>query len=401
MLSRSTVLIVLLAATVACDKVPLGAPASSTIVVTAPARTVAPNGTVEITAVVTEASGTPVQNGTSVRFTTNLGTVDPVDALTRNGVATTVFHAGTVSGVAQIRASSGASGGGTGTTQTNVVEISVGAAGAAALTLSSSALTVPASGGTVTLTAIVADASGNRVPGATVTFSTTAGTLSNPTATTDVRGEATTTLTTNRASTVTARVGAGDAARTATVAIAAASNSIALTLSSTSVAAGTPVTLTVTPTVAANNASSRGTVNWGDGNTDDLGLLSAARSVTHVYSSPGTFTITATSTGDGDPVTSSTSIVVTPPAAPTVTVSPAATGTVATTFTFTVTPAANQPTQKVRIDFGDGNAIDLGAITSPATIAHKYSTTGQWIVRVTQTNANGTSSTAVLAITTT
>jgi hypothetical protein len=402
MLRRSIVLFVLLAATAACDKAPLGAPSGSSITLTAPARSVGPNGTVEITALVSEESGTPVQNGTSVRFSTNLGSLEPVEALTRNGVATTTFHAGSVSGVAQIRATSGAGGGGAGQTPTNVVEIAVGGAAATTLTLSSSALTVPPSGGSVTLVATVTDASGNRLAGAPVSFTTTAGTLSSLSATTNAAGEATATLTTNRTATVTARVGAGDAARTATVTINAAGNTIAVAVSPATVAVGVPVTLTVTPTVAQNNAASRVTVNWGDGTVEDLGLVATPRSVAHAYTGAGTYTITATATGDGDTASAATSVLVTPAPAPTVTVTPASGPSATTTFTFTITPAANQATQNVSIDFGDGSAVvDLGAITSAATVTHRFPSAGTWIIRVTQTNANGTSSTVVTSVSTT
>ena len=74
---RSSVLLVVLAATVACDKVPLGAPGGSTITLTIASASVSLNGATEITAYVTEDTGTPDQNGTSVRFTTPLGTLVP------------------------------------------------------------------------------------------------------------------------------------------------------------------------------------------------------------------------------------------------------------------------------------------------------------------------------------
>lgn len=63
------VLLALLAT--ACDKVPLFAPSRSTITLTAGQRILSFNGSVKITAVVIAPSGTPVQNGTAVRFTTS------------------------------------------------------------------------------------------------------------------------------------------------------------------------------------------------------------------------------------------------------------------------------------------------------------------------------------------
>ena len=60
----------------------------------AQSRVVPNGGTTEVTATVIESGGTPVHNGTLVRFTTTLGRMDPVEAQTRNGIAVTMFIAG-------------------------------------------------------------------------------------------------------------------------------------------------------------------------------------------------------------------------------------------------------------------------------------------------------------------
>lgn len=392
----------------ACDKVPLTAPTNSTITLSAATRTVGVNGSLEITAMVLESAGTPVQNGTTVRFTTNLGTLDPVEAQTRNGIATTTFNAGTSSGVAQIRATSGAAGGastGTGTggtaTTSNQIEISVGAAAAGTLTISASAATVPSSGGTVSVMAIVTDTAGNRVGNVPVTFTTTAGTLSASSVNTNSNGEATAQLTTNRTATVTARVGSGDTARTGTVTInAATANSISVAVTPTTTNAGAPVTLTVTPTVGANNVAPRVSVNWGDGRTDDLGTVAAARTVSHIYTTAGTYNIVATATADGETTSASAPVTITPSSV-TVSATPTSGPQATTTFSFTITPAPNQTARNVGIDFGDDSSRELGAITQATTVTKRYSAPGQYTVRVTQLNENGTTSTAVIIITVT
>ena len=62
--------IVVVAGTLAaCDKAPLLAPTNSTISVSATTRTLPLGGSTEISAYVIESAGTPVQNGTTVRFT--------------------------------------------------------------------------------------------------------------------------------------------------------------------------------------------------------------------------------------------------------------------------------------------------------------------------------------------
>jgi len=85
-------------AVVACDKMPLGAPTGSTVTVRS-AETVLPTGgSTEVTAFVSEEAGTPVQNGTTVRFSTNLGRLEPSETQTRNGYAVMKFMAGDIAG---------------------------------------------------------------------------------------------------------------------------------------------------------------------------------------------------------------------------------------------------------------------------------------------------------------
>src|SRR5687767_7940860 len=100
----------------ACEQVPLLAPTQSTISVSAAVPTLTPGGSTDITAFVTEHGGTPVQNGTLVRFTATLGTVSPVEVETRGGTAMTRFTAANASGVARVRATSGSASGGEGET---------------------------------------------------------------------------------------------------------------------------------------------------------------------------------------------------------------------------------------------------------------------------------------------
>jgi PKD repeat protein len=69
-------------------------------------------------------------------------------------------------------------------------------------------------------------------------------------------------------------------------------------------------------------------------------------------------------------------------------------GTIATVFTFTVTPALGA--QSVILDFGDGNSVSLGAITSATTATHTYSSTGSMTARVTQSGSGGSSSAVVV-----
>src|SRR5262249_2978659 len=115
MMSRSTsfvVVVVAAALSMTCDSAPLTAPTNSSIVLTAGTRVLPVGGSTQLTAEVIEQAGTPVQNGTTVRFFTSLRRVEPAEAQTRIGIATTMFSAGDNSGIADVRASSGGAGGG-------------------------------------------------------------------------------------------------------------------------------------------------------------------------------------------------------------------------------------------------------------------------------------------------
>ena len=175
-----------------CDKVPLLAPTESTITLVSDRAVVPVNGTAQIIATLIEQSGTPAHNGTLVTFTTTLGTLDPREAVTSNGQAVVTLRAGTESGTAEIGAFSGSA-----RTEAPVM-ILIGGAAAAAVTVSANPAAVPPTGDTVTILAAVTDASGNRLTGVPVSFTSSAGTLASATVITDSTGEARTTLTTDR-----------------------------------------------------------------------------------------------------------------------------------------------------------------------------------------------------------
>ena len=112
-----------IAATPACGWDPLVAPVASTITVSATAASVPPGGSIEVFAVVIEEAGTPVHNGTVVRFSSTLGRVEPEQATTVDGVARATFTAGSTTGTAKVTASSGGAAAGD---LGNVVEITIG-----------------------------------------------------------------------------------------------------------------------------------------------------------------------------------------------------------------------------------------------------------------------------------
>jgi hypothetical protein len=277
-------------ALVACDKMPLLAPTASTVTVTSPVTTISLGGTAEISAFVAESSGTPVQNGTVVRFTTNLGRMNPVEVQTRNGLAVSMFEAGDVSGLADIRATSGAAGGATGGSATasasNAVQISVGAAAVDSVQLIGSPLFVPFRGGTVQLTATVLGTNGRAIPGIPVRFNATQGTLSQQQVTSDGNGEARTSLTTDRDASVTAAAGTKtSSAITITRRPAPAAPTVTLAGTGATATVGIGQLWTFTATVAGTDDETRPVkFEWNFG--DDTEATSNGNIITHVYTSP-------------------------------------------------------------------------------------------------------------------
>lgn len=390
-----------------CDKVPLLAPTGSTITLTAPTRILPTGGTTDVTATVLEGSGSPVQNGTTVRFTTTLGRVDPVEVQTVNGVAITRFFAGDSSGVAEIRANSGAAGGGTSTggtgtttpTATNVLQITVGAAATDSVLVRTNPSSVSPTGGTVEVIASVLGAGGRALANVPVTFSASRGSLSSTLATTDANGEARVQLTTNVETTVTASAG-GKTSTAATVTVRATPN-VTLTCAGTGAAgascsqlAGSAVTFTVSRGTSTS-ALVRATLDFGDGSSTSLGNLSSTATVTHVYQSPGTYTATVTSTDvNGEQTSASAAVTITTRTPLSVTITAASDLAVPGqgqrwTFTANVTPATGgaDMVESYTWDFGDGTS----ATTSGNQTAHVYGpgSNGRKTVTVTVRTTDG------------
>jgi adhesin/invasin len=380
--------------------VPLLAPSGSVITLSANATTIPSGGTVGLTAFVTESSGTAVQNGTMVRFTSTLGTVTPSEVQTTNGVAVATFTAGSGSGIAEVHAVSGGATGtsttnSTTTCATNCVQITVGAAAVSAVSVRANPGTVPPGGGSVEIIATATGGGTNgNVPLASipVSFSTTAGTLSAVTAVTDANGEARVQLTTTRKATVTANVGAQS--KTVDVTLTAAA-SVTISTTPSSPTAGQAVLLTITP---AADTSPNVVIDWGDGNQSSLGAVQSAQTIAHTYRSAGNYAITAVATQDGVSFQTSTAVTVGPP--PSVAISASvSTGTTATNFVFTVTPATANGVKDVSIDFGDGDSQDLGSITSAATVSHRFGNTGTYTIKATETDGSGNTTTAITVVT--
>ena len=381
-----------------CDKSPLVAPTESTVTITAPSLVLPIGGNVQVTAFVVEQAGTPVQNGTTVRFSTNLGRIDPVEAQTRNGLAVTTFYAGDASGVAEIKATSG----GITVTSDNALKIAVGGGAVDSVGIRVNPAFVSANGGTVEVTATVLGTGGRLLSGIPVTFSATAGTLSSTSAVSDTNGEA-------RASVAIGSIPSG----TTNFTVTASAGGKTSTQATVTIQPGPAVTLTCAVGTATTCATanindlvvftaSRGTTSsnivsatleFGDGDKVDLGTLSGTVTASHRYTKDGTYTARLTARDVNGEVASATQVIRVE-VLPTVSLSLSTTGC---TVTASANAAGGTP---VTYDWTFTGGTPPGPFTtSTATASSVYTTSGLKVVSVTVHYTDGRTATAGAQIT--
>jgi hypothetical protein len=393
---------------IACDRVPLTSPTGSTISLSAD-RTVLPlGGETAVRAVVTESAGTPVHNGTTVTFQTTVGSFNPVEAKTANGIATTTFLAGMSSGTAQIHAFSGGARTGSGNSSAGGVTVKIGAAAATgAISMSASPSSVSQSGGTATISALVFDESQNPLPGVNVQFVTSTGSLSATTATTDSNGIARTQLTTTTTATVTALAGA---AKGEVRVEASAAPGVTIQASDGTVGVPLPITVTFSGGTSGNSsprqiASLR--VDFGDGTSETRFNVTGAAAFTHTYQRAGGYTITATAVDvAGNTGIASDAITIAHAPLPTISafsanpnpVPPANNGL--TNITVSAAPSsASVPIHNVTVRNMTSGGEVIYSATGGGTFAHRFGGTGTYTLQATATDANGnTASTTTVVV---
>ncbi len=374
---------------VACDKAPLTAPTDSQVVLFASSTVVALNGTVDITANVLEPGGIPVQNGTQVNFVTTLGTIEPAEARTSAGRATVRLRAGGTSGIARVSAFTGGA-------SAEGLEVRIGASAATRLSLSAATGSLPPAGGTTELLAVVTDDENRRLEGVPVNFSANAGALRDSTVVTDRNGEARTTLTATRETTVTATVGA--VTQTLVVRVTTAPL-ITLSGPTTPIGEGESASFSVGVQVGANGDPIRDVrIDFGDGTSQSLGAVTGTRTVSHVYSRAGTYRVEVTVSDTGGIVERQSTTVTVEARAITVSLlaSPSTSPRVNTPvqFTATATSAGGSNITGYFWNFGDGTTRFQ---TGPST-SHVYGTTGRKFVSVEVVNAAGQRGEATIEI---
>jgi adhesin/invasin len=308
-----------------CNKATPVAPAGTTLAITANPSRVSLNGTSTITVFGQKANGSVLDPGTTVRFSTDKGSIDAV-ATIQNGQATAIFRGDGSSGTATITVTAGAST--TATTkvvvgQSDIKPTVLVSVNPSNIPVSASAKNGPKS--TATVTVIARNSDGTPAIGQTVILTSSLGTLTPDRPVTGADGTATTTLTAGTqpgTATVTAIVGSSDAATT-TLTIRDSATAISLQAASSTIPAST-TTLTVTAFVVNSQGqpvqgapvtfqSERGTfTSTGVVLTDTNGVATntltfRANELNNVTS----FKVTAsTPTGTGQLISSSTTITV-------------------------------------------------------------------------------------------
>lgn len=384
---------------VACERVPLTSPTGSTIAVSIDQTTLPLNGQATVRAVVTESSGTPVHNGTQVIFSSSLGRFNPQESTTQNGIAMSTFLAGAISGTTRINAYSGGASTSSGNSSGGGVEVRIGAAAAGSLAVVATPPNISQSGGTVTISALVLDASNNPLPGVSVLFTSTAGALSATTALSDSSGVARTTLTTSTTATVKATA-SSTAAGEVTV-TASAAPSITITADATGTV-GVPVAISVAVTAGGTGGNSTPrqvdslTIDFGDGTTDARTNVTGTVGFTHTYRQARGYTITATAKDvTGNTGISSKGIVINRQQLPTVTLSAPATTTTTTATAITFSAATTAPGAQIvsaRVRLQDGTVIYSG--TNANNFNYRFGGAGTYTLTGEATDSNGNTATA-------
>ncbi|TPW09038.1 MAG: PKD domain-containing protein, partial [Acidimicrobiaceae bacterium] len=176
---------------------------------------------------------------------------------------------------------------------------------------------------------------------------------------------------------------------------------ISITASATTGSVGVPISFTVTPAANPPQPITNVTVDFGDGNTRNLGVISSAATVSRTYGSEGTFTVTATVTDQsGGRGNATTQVVIGRASAPTITFSqtsgttPAATPATPETFSVSATAATGLSIRTIVVKNAGGTILYNG--TGGGTFA--AAVTAGDILTATVTDSAGNTSTSQLVV---
>lgn len=175
-----------------CDRPVPVAPEGATLTITANPSKIQIDGSSQVTILARKLDGTPVNGGTEITLSTNLGEIPALVETDPGGVALATLTGDGRVGTATVQAFSGAAG-------EAMIDVSIGGL-ASFLELVAQPQVVPRDGGDVTITATVFDGDAAPLVGAFITFNPEIGTFSSggESLVTDNRGQASDVLTVTR-----------------------------------------------------------------------------------------------------------------------------------------------------------------------------------------------------------
>jgi len=294
---------------VGCDKATPVAPNGTVLTISANPSQIGLTGRSTITVIGRKPDGQPLNPGTEVRLSVDLGTIDPsVVGVDSQGEATATFRGDGRSGTATITAMVG----GGMTMVTTKVQVGQSTATKPTVLVSANPSTIPVNG-TSTITVIGRNSDGSPAGGQEVILTSTLGTLDNTRLTTRNNGTAETTLRVGaQAGTakITAVLGSSDPA---TVDVEVKSAILTITADKTAIPEQQTTTITIIATVTAFQGdpiqgkpvtfrADQGTLSATTVNTDASGNATVRLTVdAPAVTSDTTFQVTATTpSGSGD-----------------------------------------------------------------------------------------------------
>jgi hypothetical protein len=280
----------LAASGLSCDSAIPTAPGGTLLTISANPSQITLNGVSTVTVVGRKPNGSPLNEGTEIFFSTSLGSINPaVVAVDEDGVARTSLRGDGRVGTANIQARVGTGSSGEGGTGTATIEVQIGRT-AGAVSIQATPSSVPETGGSIALLALVRDDQGQPLAGVSVNFQAAVGRLQSGGSfiTTNAQGEARDTLS------VTAGDLDGVAGDSFSVgAEAAAGGGVQSDTATISILRLPEADFGFTPnrlTVSFEDRSSGNPTSWfwdfGDTQT------STSRNPTHTYGAEGSFTVT-------------------------------------------------------------------------------------------------------------
>jgi PKD repeat protein len=185
----------------ACDSAIPTAPSGTVLTISANPSQISLTGTSQIIVIGRRPDGNPLNEGTEIFFTTDLGAMNPAfSTVDEDGVARATLRGDGRVGTAMVQARVGTATTGEGATGSATVTVQIGR-NAGSLSVQATPSSIPETGGSVNLLALVRDDQGQPLASVAVNFMTDVGTLESGGAfvQTNSRGEARDTLTVTEA----------------------------------------------------------------------------------------------------------------------------------------------------------------------------------------------------------